>query len=261
MIILAYHRVTPAVRGNLSVATDTFRWQLTYLLKKGYRNVSLGEVAGSLPRLPRSAFAITMDDGYRDNYLHAMPVLRELGLTATLFVPVSYIGTNRPYPWDEHLGIFSEDGVREEDLPVTWTQLEEMQMSGLFTIGSHTLSHPDLPRIDADAARLEITNSKRALEERLGRPVTCFCYPRGKVNQSVIAMVRDAGYDLGVVTPESPVPRTVYTLRRVGIAANHTPRQFAFKVSPAFRLLLNLGIWPRYRAMKGRRRRPAVGVT
>jgi peptidoglycan/xylan/chitin deacetylase (PgdA/CDA1 family) len=254
VIILGYHRVNPAPRGNLSVTTDAFRWQLLHLLHKGYRNISLEEVAASLPRLPRRAFAITLDDGYRDNYFHAMPILAELRLTATLFVTVNYIGTDRPYVWDDQRRVQWGGDVREEDLSVSWSQLHEMQESGLFTVGSHTLSHPELPSVDTDTARHEITASKQVLEERLLRPVTAFCYPRGELNHEVIAMVKDAGYALGVVTPERPVPRSNHTLRRVGIDAKHTDRQFAFKVSPVFQLLLASGIWPRYRAVQAKRR-------
>jgi peptidoglycan/xylan/chitin deacetylase (PgdA/CDA1 family) len=255
MIILEYHRVNPALRGNLSVTTDAFRRQLLYLLRRGYHNISLEDVPAMLPRLPRAAFAITLDDGYRDNYLHAMPILRELRLTATVFVPVNYVGTEHPYPWDE-LRIARWGGdVREEDICVTWDQLHEMQESGLFTIGSHTLSHPELPSIEARQAWHEITASKQVLEEHLRRPVTCFCYPRGRFNDEVITMVRDAGYRLAVLTPNRPAPKTSYALQRIGIDAKHSDRQFAFKVSRTFQMLLASGIWPRYMAVRSRTKR------
>jgi peptidoglycan/xylan/chitin deacetylase (PgdA/CDA1 family) len=258
MIILGYHRVNPAPRGNLSVTIDTFRRQLLHLLHKGYRNVSLEEVVDALPHLPRRSFAITFDDGYRDNYLHAMPVLKELGLKATVFITVNYIDSDQPYPWDERRRVEWGGDIRQEDLCLSWAHLREMQDSQIFSIGSHTLSHPTLPAIDASAAWHEISVSKRVLEEGLGRPITCFCYPRGEVDRGVIAMVRDAGFLLGVVTPEYPVPKTNYSLRRIGIDAKHDERQFALKVSAPFQIALDLGIWPRFRALQARTRREGI---
>jgi peptidoglycan/xylan/chitin deacetylase (PgdA/CDA1 family) len=145
MIILGYHRVNPAPRGGLSVTTTDFRQQMLCLLHTGYTNISLQEVAERPddPSRPKHSFAVTFDDGYRDNCLHALPILHELGLKATVFVTVNYIDTDEFYPWDyARMAAWGDPG--EEDLSVTWTQIDEMRGSGVFTIGSHTLSHVEL---------------------------------------------------------------------------------------------------------------------
>lgn len=246
MIILEYHRVNPVRRGTLSVHRDEFRRQLRYLLEQGYKNVALEDIAGRLHGgimpLERS-FAITFDDGYRDNYLHALPVLQELGLRATIFVTVNYLDTCDLFPW-ESLRQGEGGTPAEEDLPLTWTQVKEMQASGVFQIGSHTLTHPFLTMIDRQAAQREIALSKQILEQRLGELVTTFCYPAGYVNREIIGMVRDAGYTLGVVTPQVPVPLSRYTLRRIGLYENTDLRSLQRRTSLPYQFLLQAGLLP-----------------
>lgn len=246
MIILEYHRVNPVRRGTLSVHTDEFRRQLQYLLEQGYKNVALEDIAGKLHGglmpLERS-FAITFDDGYRDNYLHALPVLRELGLKATIFVTVNYLDTCELFPWE---ALRQEDGATpaEEDLPLTWAQVKEMQESRVFQIGSHTLTHPFLTMIDRQTAEREIAVSKQILEQRLGQAIPAFCYPAGYVNREIISMVRAAGYALGVVTPQMPVPLSRYTLRRIGLYEHTDLQSLKRRTSLPYQFLLQTGLWP-----------------
>ncbi|GAC1324348.1 MAG: hypothetical protein NVS2B16_10930 [Chloroflexota bacterium] len=245
MIILAYHRITPAIRGPLSVTTSDFRRQLEYLLERGYHNVSLHDLAerNANPRTLKRAFAVTMDDGYRDNYLHAMPVLHDLRLRATLFVTVNFIQTDTLYPWDRDQ-IAGWGGARDEDYSVTWDHIQEMLAGGTFDIGSHTLTHPELGVTSPDTARYEISISKSVLEQQLGRRVRIFCYPRGNLNRKVVRMVHDAGYDFGVVTPPRPVPLSRYTLPRIGLYANTDFTTFKRKTSTAYQTLLRMGLLP-----------------
>jgi peptidoglycan/xylan/chitin deacetylase (PgdA/CDA1 family) len=254
MLILEYHRVTDLDRGALAVPTAAFREQLQHLLGRGYRNVSLHEAAPGLAegRDPgRRAFAVTFDDGYRDNYLHALPVLRELGLKATLFLPCRYVGAEEVFPWDCRRAA-DWGGVREEDLPVTWGHLREMRAGGVFDFGSHTVSHVLLTRVGRPRAAAEITQSKRVLEDALGQEVRCFCYPAGDVDRRVIPLVREAGYRVGVVTPPRRVPRSVYTLRRVGVYGHTGARAFRIKTGLPFQLLMRIGLWPpRARVLEG----------
>ncbi len=252
MIILAHHRVNPDPRGPVSVTTANFRRQLLYLLRRGYRNVSLEDLANGREKatLRERSFAITFDDGYRDNYLHAMPILEELGLTATVFITVNYVDTDQLYPWDTERALAEWGGPREEDLSVTWEQIRHMRASGIFSIGSHTLSHPKLAMVDVATARHEIVASKRVLEERLGAPVRLFCYPFGNLNWEVVTMVREAGYDLGVVTPPRPFPRSDYTLPRIGIYRGTDFRHFRRKAGALYQTLLWSGVLPYVQTMR-----------
>jgi peptidoglycan/xylan/chitin deacetylase (PgdA/CDA1 family) len=230
MLILAYHRVNPEVRDGLSVAPATLREHLKRLIARGWRNVVLEEEIGAAPiDLPDKTFAITFDDGYQDNYVHAVPVLEELNLRATVYLVSSMIDSDRPFPW---LKLPSPDSFDELDLHMTTAQLESAR--GVFTYGSHTLSHPMLSDLDRPAATEEIATSKRDLEQRLGDEITTFCYPAGNFNAETIDLVRQAGYRAAVVTPNRYIPETMHTLHRVGIYSHITPRLFAAKTSRLF---------------------------
>lgn len=251
MLILGYHRVNPDNRGDLSVKTTDFRNQLHYLLNQGYKNITLEEAAtrfrgGFMPLLSfERSFVITFDDGYRDNYLHAMPILKELGLKATLFATVNYIGTENPFSWDlkpERQAAFGK--FIEEDFAVTWDQLREMQQSQVFNIGSHTLSHLRLTQLKPEEARNELRFSRQILEKQLGCAIQTFCYPFEDVNRQIIKMVKEEGYSAAVVTPVNTLPLTRFAMRRVGIYDNTDLARFKKKIGRTFQTVLQSGLWP-----------------
>lgn len=230
MLILAYHRVNPEVRDGLSVSPETMRHQLSKLVDRGWRNVVLEEVIDDRPQsLPQKAFAVTLDDGYQDNYFHAAPLLDDLGLRASVYLVSSMIDSDTPFPW---LKLPAPDQFDELDLHMTTRQLEEAK--SVFTYGSHTLTHPMLAELDRDAAREEIAASKTDLENRLTIEVTTFCYPAGNFNAETVELVREAGYRAAVVTPNRHIPETMHTLHRVGIYSHITPSLFALKTSRLF---------------------------
>lgn len=232
MLILAYHRVNPEVRDGLSIAPATLREQLVDLVQSGWRNVVLEEVLTGDPRsLPDKAFAVTFDDGYQDNFAYAAPILDELGIRATVYLVSSMIDTDRPFPW---LKLAGPDQFDELDLHMTTNQLQSAKASGLFTYGSHTLSHPMLSELSTSDALKEIEDSKHDLEKRLSMEVTTFCYPAGNFNQETVGLVRRAGYKAAVVTPNRYIPVTMHTLHRVGIYRNITPTLFSVKTSRLF---------------------------
>ena len=103
-LIVTYHRVLPPAAGRdhsqagIVVSTASFERQLQ-LLARLFDIVPLAEAAGAGD--PERC-AITFDDGWADNHAHALPVLRRLGIPATLFVTTGLIGTNRLF-WPEEL--------------------------------------------------------------------------------------------------------------------------------------------------------------
>lgn len=231
MLILAYHRVNPEVRDGLSIAPQTLGEHMRTLESRGWRNVVLEEVIGVAAKdLPKDAFAMTFDDGYRDNIVHAAPVLKEHGMRATVYLVSSMIDSEEPFPWLDVSG-----GFDEMDLHMTTDQLHEGLDSGVFTYGSHTLTHPMLSTLDRESGRREIESSKTDLEQRLGVDVSTFCYPAGDFTDETVELVQQSGYAAAVVTPNRFIPETMHTLHRVGIYSHITPRLFALKTSAAFR--------------------------
>lgn len=186
--ILMYHYIRPdpgpddPIGQGLSVSPELFAEHLAFLADGGYTPISMSDLAdiweGREPPPPKP-IVLTFDDGYRDFYTNAWPLLREYGFPATVYLITSVID----HP--EYL---------------TREMILEMDASGLVDFGSHTTYHPSLPALaDADAED-EIVDSKLVLEELLGHPVRTFCYPTGAYSDRDVALVDTAGYALAVTT-------------------------------------------------------------
>lgn len=232
-LILAYHSVSERRRDDLAVPVRDFADQLAWLRRHGFRSMTLARYLAEPPEKGERIVVITFDDGYADNYTHAFPVLQRFGFDATLFVVSDYLDTDELFPWDQpKVGpSFSPELFGA----LSWAQVQEMADYGI-EIGSHSATHPELPSLSPEAAFEEVRRSREDIAGRLGREVTSFCYPRGKVDADVIRLVEQAGYAAGVVTPTSGgIPLTPYTLRRVGIYQNAMPWRFRAKMNPVVR--------------------------
>ena len=197
--ILIYYKINDVSGNTLSTSPELFARHMRFL-RDHYTVISPEELTGVITNvalLPRNAVLVTFDDGYRDVYEHAYPILKDMGLQALLFPATDYIGTGRPFPHDERLPM--------PNPALDWTQLRAMQ--DVFTIGSHTKSHRILTAIPPHEAREELYGSKKLLENRLGRAVQFFCYPKGgtdQFSQPVEDLVQAAGYLASFVTLTGP---------------------------------------------------------
>src|SRR5437868_8176781 len=187
--ILAFHRVTDQVpEDDLTVGTARFE-QMCGMLKTKFRVVPLAEIfriVRSGESFPPRTVAITFDDGYRDN-LFAAETLARHGLPACFFLATAYMGTSEVFPWDRHLPALPK---------LTWDEVRAMDRMG-FEIGSHTHTHADLGAVPLSTVRQELSESKRLLEDRLGRQVHWFAYPFGRREcfpVERLPLVQEAGY-------------------------------------------------------------------
>jgi peptidoglycan/xylan/chitin deacetylase (PgdA/CDA1 family) len=185
--IIAYHRVS-ADRDELAVRPSAFRAQMKAMLRSGAQPVHLENALHRLAERPSGRYAcVTFDDAYHDVLDHAIPVLRQLRIPATIFVPSGIVdGTAKPY-WYE-----------KAPLLLSWQELREIVEDDLFTIGAHTRTHPALPMLPEPAARDEIGGCKVDIEAQIGRAVDTFAYPAGIYGEREVRMVREAGYRLAV---------------------------------------------------------------
>jgi peptidoglycan/xylan/chitin deacetylase (PgdA/CDA1 family) len=179
--LLMYHyiRANPNPRDrvgyNLSVTPQNFEDQMKWAHDHGFFTISMTDlyqaIAAGRP-LDSHAFILTFDDGYADFYTAALPVLKRYDFTATNYIVPGFVG--RP-------------GY------MTWQQVLRLDQIS-FNIGAHTLTHPDLTRESPSVAQAQVAGSKAELESRLGHRVDDFCYPSGRYNAAVVAMVRQAGF-------------------------------------------------------------------
>jgi peptidoglycan/xylan/chitin deacetylase (PgdA/CDA1 family) len=193
--VLAYHHVGPRRRGarlkGLYVSPGLFRQQMAELHAEGFsaprfEGVSSCAASGAAPR----RVFLTFDDGFRDVFEHALPVLREHGFCSIQFLISDLLGeTNK---WQQPTGDISEPLMDD-------AQVKDWLAAGQ-EIGSHTKTHPRLTQISPAAAREEITASKKSLEDRFGVPVEHFCYPYGDWNAAVRDLVQVAGYKTACTT-------------------------------------------------------------
>lgn len=236
-VVLMYHRVLPGGAPSdwplksLVVDAAAFEHQMKWLVER-FELCTAHEAICGTAASERPRAAITFDDGYGDNFVHAAPVLRKFGARATFFVTSGFIGGRRrmwfevaamlweraqPRPplgeWmtrfkrmpvksrnDELAALASpEDWVStERDAPMTWDHVADLQREG-HEIGCHSRTHPILTILSPNELRDEVGGGADDLR-RNGVQPKGIAYPNGDCNPSVIASARDAGLTYGVTT-------------------------------------------------------------
>lgn len=207
--ILMYHSVNPqSIAGRmLTVSPKTFERQIRFLKTRRYKVLPLGELAALIKekkRIPERAVSITFDDGYKDNFIYAFPVLKKYGLPASVFIIVDEV-------------------ARPQNDRLSWEEIKEMQDSGLIAFGSHTLGPEPLVNIKSDEElKRQIFASKKVLEEKLGAPVGLFSYPEGRFNEKIKGLVIAAGYKAAVATNPGKgfSNKDIFALKRLRISEN-----------------------------------------
>ncbi len=218
-LVLCYHRVNDDAHPFFpGIRVDLFRRQME-TLRRNFTVLPLAELAERARRddLPRNGVAVTFDDGYRDNYTNAFPVLRDLGLPATIFLTTDALDRNAllwhdrvfdafhrarkpearpplgavlarlrrssPEERDREIDRLLEElgigpGVPQGWEKLTWDQAREMAPQGI-SFGAHTIDHPILTFVSEEEAKRQIRESKKRIEAELGSPITMFAYPNG----------------------------------------------------------------------------------
>jgi len=219
--ILSYHRLGWG-GGRLTVSPAQFAKQLDWLARNGYRVVRLSQLQAFLDgraRMPPRSVVITIDDGYESAHRLALPLLRQHGFPATVFIVSDSIGVG--------------DGL-------SWTQLRELVASGLIEIGAHSKTHRNLTLLAAgDSAaqyrrdiELELRAPRDLLERQLGVPVRHFAFPYGDANAQVLEVLAQQPYSLAVTVRAggNPFYAQPLLLRRTMIFGDHDLATFQSKL-------------------------------
>ena len=213
ILILGYHSVSDTWPAATSVRPRDLFEQLAALVRHGFRGATLTE-ALTAPRHPRT-LVVTFDDAHRSVFELGLPILEQMGLPGTVFVPTSYPASDRPLDWAGYarwLGTEHEDELACMD----WDHLRRLARRG-WEIGSHTRSHPRLTQLDDDDLESELRGSREDCEDALGRRCVAIAYPYGDVDARVAAAARGAGFALGATMPRHAVPPLPLLWPRVGV--------------------------------------------
>lgn len=185
--ILMYHDVLPKRTKEAlwyDSTTEEFRRDIDRLTDWGATFVSTDEIRLALTEdrpLPPRSVAITFDDNYRGFYENAWPLLKARRIPVTMYVHTDYVG--------------SSQGRQK----MTWETLQELVKSDLFSVGSHTQSHPaDFSKLTADEQKRELVRSRALLEEKLGVAVRQVSWPNGRHSPVSIQLAKEAGYTSAV---------------------------------------------------------------
>lgn len=167
----------------------------------------------------------TFDDGYEDNVINALPILRESGYTGMFYIPWGFIGTKILSPRDRR-----ETNSYEKNRRLSWDQIEKLISEGM-DIGSHTLNHERLTDLSPERAWQEIAESKKKLEEKLGIPITSFCYPGGDYHATHVDMIARAVYTSACTASPGRIDfKNLFTLPRLAVQASDSFYIFRKKV-------------------------------
>jgi len=174
--ILAFHDILD--KPDLSItrmSTSKFENVMAYLISRGLRGRSISGIKNE------NDIGLTFDDGWQSFYTKAFPILRKYGFTATVFIVSDYVGEKSRWDYQkkEHL---------------SWPEVKTLTDEGI-EIGSHSANHIDLRGLNDDKLEYEIIDSKKMIEDKIGRQIKYFSYPFGRFDRRVKEAIRKAGYE------------------------------------------------------------------
>ncbi|MBI4049263.1 MAG: polysaccharide deacetylase family protein [Candidatus Doudnabacteria bacterium] len=188
VLILMYHHVgepptSNALDRSLTVSASDFEEQVAFFKQRGYQSVALAQVYAALSAgsdLPDKPIVFTFDDGYKDVFVNAVPILQKYGFAGTFAVAPALL---------EGKGY------------ATWGEVYSAYRQGMEIV-SHSMNHVDFASsgYSDEFLMIELEGSKLFLESRINAPVNFFVYPYGRYNARAIELVKKAGYKMAFTT-------------------------------------------------------------
>lgn len=227
--VIAYHKIDrPSadvrIRGAYT-APGRFSKQIAYLKRRGCDFYTASELVKSYSengRFPANAICLTFDDGWKDNYTNAFPILKQFGVKATIFLVPSCIGQTTDQVTADG------EGAREH---LSENDIREMSAFGI-EFGSHSMNHKLFDRITKAEIEFEVNESKKHIENLLQKECDVFAYPAGFFTDFAKSAVKDAGYYAAFSTVYGSDEETdVFELNRLEILRRDKfPFRFSRKV-------------------------------
>ena len=222
--VLMYHSISEHCdnrkKNKWRVKPEDFERQMAWFSRNGWLSCTLSELVEK-DNYSAKTFCLTFDDGFEDNLTQALPILKKYRFKATIYLVTNHKTNSwEAYQDDRFVNLLNNK------------QIKKMLASGQIEFGSHTLSHCNLEKVSEEVAAKEIKQSKKIVEEKTGLSCKSFAYPYGKYNETIIQMVKDAGYssaitvDRGFYENGSP-----FVIKRIGILGTESFFDFYLKVT------------------------------
>lgn len=203
--VLMYHHVLPK-SGFITSSIDEFRSQMEFLCKNGYKTLSSKEFylyKKKQLKVPKKTVLITFDDGWRDNFIYAYPILKEFGLKATIFLVTEWIEKASQESNEFTQSYHNEAKELAKSNPravfMNWSEVYEMRDSGLIDFHTHTHSHSD-EYFNKFSFEDEVEVSRQIIEQKLNFKDNQLCWPRGIYNNDMIKTAQTFGFEMFYTT-------------------------------------------------------------
>ncbi|WP_253200460.1 polysaccharide deacetylase family protein [Clostridium sp. CF012] len=180
--VLMYHAIGYEKGNTARIPKEKFKAQMKYLKDNGYSTLTLDEAYDFFKTnkpVPQKSVVLTFDDGYVDNFLEALPILKEFGFKATYFIITNVVDKSPGY--------------------MSLEQLKAMQANKM-DIQSHTAKHEHLAKLSYEEQVKTLKESKAFLEKSLGKKVQYIAYPYGEYSKETLTAVKKAGYTMAFTT-------------------------------------------------------------
>lgn len=222
--ILMYHAISRSRYDPnfICVSPERFESQMIQLKRRNLRGVSVQKLLRAMSAgESRHLVGLTFDDGYANFLSTALPILEKLGFSATVFVVSGMLGDENAWVDAPRMNLLSTHEIRE---------VAEQGME----IGSHTLNHSVLSSdLGIKLLQLELSNSRKILNEVLDNEVEGVCYPWGAVDTEVIQSARQAGYTYacgGSAMGRGPEWGSLYNIPRIFVSEKDGPFRLSMKL-------------------------------
>tara|TARA_B100001093_G_scaffold197636_1_gene190030 strand:- start:448 stop:1242 length:795 start_codon:yes stop_codon:yes gene_type:complete len=232
--IMMYHMISEQLnsgkKSGLRVSPDMFEKQLKWFTDNNWKFIKMSEIEKYKDH--EKVVAITFDDGYEDNYLKALPLLKKYKACATLYLVLDRNNND----WSIKKNPKHNSGALVRETKVSDEQIFKMLDSDVFELGGHTITHPYLLNADTKEKEREILGCKTELEAKFNTNVKSFAYPFGQYDSEDKQIVHDSDFDTAVTTKEGVAClNDKYELKRIKASGKDKFFEFKLRVIKGFR--------------------------
>lgn len=213
-VVLLYHSINDNLNDSSSVSKEDFYKQIQYLIKKKFKFLQLADIEEFIKNTHnKKGVMITFDDCYEDVFINAVPILERYKVPAVFFMPAGLSGKEM-------------SGKKI----MTWDQIKYLASNNLFEIGSHTMYHSHLARLNFDDAIKEIKESLVTLRSKINREIISIAYPYGRYTDRILTNLKPLGFRLGF----SVIPLHLYDCKDLFLIPRMSVNKFSIRFFPYF---------------------------